>query len=286
MLDTYSLESIRQRLDADALPFSGITEKGSAEFKFLRPAAYAAVAPHAGHDVRPEVADNMIISPEDRRYEEDPYTDEFLRSFPIQVVARYSRFEFDANRPPKDAVYTTPDTCWELEVWRRPQTQAETAESLAKHSELHALMDLVATYVLKHSRYGILFDLHSYNYQREGRVTWYEDPSPVINVGTGPVNRQIFGASIDDFMAQLETFNIDDRKIYVAENEIFKGGHLSRRLSRTHYDRLLVLAIEFKKVFMDELSGELYPGVLKQLVKQFEAAANHFVALPFFKGDN
>ena len=282
MPETYSLESIRRHLDADALPFCGITEKGSAEFKFLQPAAYAAVALHAGHDVRPEVALNMKISPAGRRYEEDPHTDAFLRSFPIQVVARYSRFEFDVNRPPKSAIYTTPDTCWELDVWHRLQTKAEIEESQAKHRELHDLMDLVATYLLQHGRYGILFDFHSYNYQRQGRVTWYEDPRPVINVGTGPVNRQIFGACIDDFMSQLENITIDDRKIHVAENGIFHGGHLSRRLSRNHYDRLLVLAIEFKKVFMDELSGELNPGILKQLLNQFEVAADHFVNLPLF----
>ena len=282
MSKTYSLESIRKHLDVGALPFRGITAKGSAEFKFLRPAGYAGVALHAGHDVRPDVAEKMKISPADRRYEEDPHTEAFLQSFPIQIVARYSRFEYDANRPPQSAVYTTPDTCWNLDVWHRPQTEAETAESLDRHQELHGLMDIVADYLLQNSPYGILFDLHSYNYQRKGPVEWYTDPKPVINLGTGPVNRDIFGPCLEDFMARLETFSIDARKIYVAENEIFKGGHLARRLSRKHYDRLLVLAIEFKKVFMNELTGELYPDILKQLVTQFETTANGFVALPFF----
>ncbi len=283
MSKTYSLESIRKHLDAGALPFSGITAKGSAEFKFLRPAGYAGVALHAGHDVRPDVAGKMKISPADRRYEEDPHTEAFLQSFPIQIVARYSRFEYDPNRPPQSAVYTTPDTCWNLDVWHRPQTKAETAESLDRHQEMHGLMDIVGDYLLQNSRYGILFDLHSYNYQRKGPMEWHADPKPVINLGTGPVNREIFGPCLEDFMARLKTFSIDRRKIYVAENEIFKGGHLARRLSRNHYNRLLVLAIEFKKAFMNELSGELYPDILKQLVAQFEVAANEFVALPFFQ---
>ncbi len=282
MSETYPLESIRKHLDAGALPFSGKTEKGSAEFKFLRPAGYAGVALHAGHDVRPEVAENMKLSSAERRYEEDPHTDAFLQSFPIQIVARHSRFEYDPNRPPKSAVYTTPDSCWDLDVWHRPQTEAETAESLAKHRELHDLMDIVADYLLQNGRYGILFDLHSFNYQRKGPKDWDTDPKPVINLGTGPVNREIFATCLEDFMARLETFSIDGRKIYAAENEIFKGGHLARRLSRNHYDRLLVLAIEFKKVFMNELSDELYPEIFKQLVMQFEAAANAFVAQPFF----
>lgn len=284
MLKHYSLESIRKHLDAGALPFSGITAKGSAEFKFLGPAGHAGVALHAGHDVRPEVAENMKISPADRRREEDPHTEAFLQTFPIQIVARYSRFEYDPNRPPQSAVYTTPDTCWDLDVWHRPQTEAEKAESLAKHQELHGLMDIVTDYMLQNHRYGILFDLHSYNYQRQGPVEWHVDPKPVINLGTGPVNREIFGECLEDFMTRLQTFSLNDRKTYVAENEIFKGGHLSRRLSRNNYDRLLVLAIEFKKVFMNELSGELYPDALNQLVTQFEAAAGEFMELPFFNG--
>jgi len=284
MPKTYSLDNIRKHLDAGALPFSGITAMGSAEFKFLLPSGYAGVALHAGHDVRPEVAENMKISPADRRYEEDPHTEAFMRSFPIQIVARDSRFEYDPNRPLQSAVYTTPDTCWDLDVWHRPQTKAEKAASIAKHQELHGLMDIVTDYLLQNKRYGILFDLHSYNYQRKSPVDWHADPKPVINLGTGPVNREIFGACLDDFMAQLKSFRIDGRHVYVAENEIFKGGHLARRLSRKHYDRLLVLAIEFKKVFMNELSGELYPDVLKQLVTQFEAAVKAFVALPYFKG--
>lgn len=247
MLQTYSLESIRQHLDAGALPFSGITAKGSAEFKFLRPAGHAGVALHAGHDVRPDVAQKMNINPADRRYEEDPHTEAFLQSFPIQIVARYSRFEYDPNRPLQSAVYTTPDTCWNLDVWHRPQTEVEKAESIAKHQELHGLMDIVADYLLQNSRYGILFDLHSYNYQRKGPVEWHVDPKPVINLGTGPVNRGVFGDCLADFMNRLESFHIDDRRIYAAENEIFKGGHLARRLSRNHYDRLLVLAIELKR---------------------------------------
>ena len=282
MSKTYSLESIRKHLIEGALPFSGITAKGSAEFKFLRPAGHAGVALHAGHEVRPDVAKKMKISPFDRRYEEDPHTEAFLQSFPIQIVARYSRFEYDPNRPLKSAVYTTPDTCWNLDVWDQPQTEAETAESLAKHQELHDLMDIVAEYLLQNSRYGILFDLHSYNYQRQGPVAWHVDPKPVINLGTGPVNRDVFDTCIQDFMSRLETFSIDGRLIYVAENEIFKGGHLARRLSRNHYDRLLVLAIEFKKVFMNELSGELYPDILNQLVAPFKTTAEEFVALPFF----
>ena len=55
----------------------------------------------------------------------------------------------------------------------------------------------------------------------------------------------------------------------MAENEVFKGGYLARKLCARHYDHLAVFAIEFKKIFMDEWSGEFYPSVFGELLEQF-----------------
>jgi len=44
---------------------------------------------------------------------------------------------------------------------------------------------------------------------------------------------------------------------------------LSRRLSKEHNNKLLVLAIEFKKIFMDEWSGQVYEDILEDLAEQF-----------------
>ena len=76
--DRYSLEEIRDRLRRGKLPFSGVTELGSAAFHFQRPAPYAGVAMHAGHRVRPELLPAMAVSVKDRFREEDPYTDRSL----------------------------------------------------------------------------------------------------------------------------------------------------------------------------------------------------------------
>ena len=64
-----------------------------------------AVAVHAGHDLRPEVAAAMALPEPDRLREEDPYTDAWTAVAPTRVVVHRSRFEIDLNRPRDKAVY-------------------------------------------------------------------------------------------------------------------------------------------------------------------------------------
>jgi hypothetical protein len=150
-----------------------------------------------------------------------------------------------------------------------------------KYDEFHALMDIVTTYLLKQNQYGVIFDFHSYNYQREEKVPWQMNEKPAINIGTGPVNRDLFGEVIDDLLFSLNGISIAGHPISVGENLVFKGGGLSRRLSPAHYDQLLFLAIEFKKIFMDEWSGQLYEDILEQLADAFSLRVKQVVKHPF-----
>ena len=77
-----------------------------------------ATAIHNGHDLRPEVAREMVLDERDRLREEDPFTDVIGSGAADQVVVHRSRFEMDLNRLLEDAVYRTPADCWDLEVWR------------------------------------------------------------------------------------------------------------------------------------------------------------------------
>jgi hypothetical protein len=77
-----------------------------------------AVAIHAGHALRDEVADLTAVPAERRFREEDPGTAEWAMSFPTRLVAGRSRFEVDLNRPRDSAVYLQPEDCWDLEPWR------------------------------------------------------------------------------------------------------------------------------------------------------------------------
>jgi len=274
----YSLLDIETRLKNNDFPFSGITELGSAQFHFKQPAFYAGTAIHAGNRIRAQLQDIVAVDPADKYREEDPGTEAFIKAMPIQIIARDSRFEYDINRPAERAVYLTPDMAWGLTVWKRPLTQDEINVSLAKHAEFHQLMDIVVAYLRKQNSKAIIFDLHSYCYQREQRLPWYEDKKPVINLGTDPINRAIFGTMIQKFLHHLAKISVDGRTIAVAENEVFKGGYLARRLCANHYDHLAVFAIEFKKIFMDEWSGEFDQPIFEELVEKFSVAVKAFLA--------
>ena len=77
-----------------------------------------AAAVHAGHGLRPEIAEAIVLDDAERFREEDPFTDRLAATVPDHVITRRSRFEADLNRPRRDAVYRTPDDCWGLDVWR------------------------------------------------------------------------------------------------------------------------------------------------------------------------
>lgn len=276
-LNQYSLNQIEKRLWNGELPFSGITELGSSEFHFEAPAFHAGVSMHSGHRVRKEILEILAVSEEDRYREEDPFMDRFISGFPIRIYGRDSRFEYELNRNPYSALYDFDKLQWGLTVWEREVTEEERALSVKKHREFHELLEMVCRYLLKQHSHALLFDLHAYCYQREIRQAWHEDERPEINIGTGAVNREIFETAITCFKSNLRRTKIGDPPMRISENEIFSGGYLSRHLSRIFHDRLLVLALEYKKIFMDEWTGTLYPDVLDKLILDFNRAVDKAV---------
>jgi N-formylglutamate amidohydrolase len=276
-LNPYSLHEIEEKLCKNELPFSGITELGSSEFHFEAPAFHAGVSMHSGHRVRKEILEILAVPEEDRYREEDPFMDRFISDFPIRICGRDSRFEYDLNRNPYRALYDYDKPQWGLKVWNRELTEKERLQSINKHREFHGLLELVCRYLLSQHNHALLFDMHSYCYQREIRQVWQQDERPEINIGTGAVNRKIFDPAIICFKSNLRRTKIDDRPLRISENEIFFGGYLSRHLSRIYHERLLVLALEYKKIFMDEWTGTLHQEVLDKLIKDFNRAVDRAI---------
>jgi N-formylglutamate deformylase len=220
-----------------------------------------AVAVHAGHALRGEVADLTAV-PEARRFrEEDPGTAEWAMQFPSRLIAGRSRFEVDLNRPRDSAVYSGSEECWDLEPWCRPLPSEVAERSRLAYDAFYAV--LAGILDRTQARFGrfVVYDLHSYNHRRSGPDAPPADPAshPDVNVGTGSLDRDRWGSLVDRFMADLRSVvaPYGDGHLDVRENVVFKGRHLAEWVHERYPQTGCALAIEVKKFFMDEHTGQL-----------------------------
>ncbi len=223
-----------------------------------------AVAVHHGHAVRREVASLMAIDEARRWREEDPLSGTWTTVAQNRIVALRSRFEVDLNRPPELAVYLRPDECWGLSVWRHRPPPEIVERSLAEHARFYrAARETIELLLARHRRVLVL-DLHSYNHRRGGPGAAPDEPTknPDLNVGTGTMDRARWAHVVDAFVSGARNAG-SDGPIDVRENVRFFGGHFPGWVHRTFPDRACALALEVKKTFMDEWSGEVDLGRLQ-----------------------
>ncbi|MHC4957235.1 MAG: N-formylglutamate amidohydrolase [Planctomycetota bacterium] len=221
-----------------------------------------ATAIHDGHIVRPEVADRFALDPEERRREEDPHTGTLASAAPAYVVGLRSRFEFDLNRPREAAVYRSPEDAWGLDVWKSEPSEEFVRRSLRSYDRAYTLIRAVVDCLLWDHESIVVLDLHSYNHRRDGPAAPAapQEWNPDVNVGTGSLDHGRWRAVVDRFLEVAGSAGIDAR-----ENVRFRGGHLSRWLHATYPGRVCCLAVEFKKVFMDEWTGQVDPERVEEL---------------------
>ncbi len=230
---------------------------------------------HAGHRVREELRPLMRISEAERFCEEDPATDEMIQGCPSTVRGLDSRAEYDLNRPPEKAVPLTPEQFWGKMVYRQPLAEDMIRRSLAKHAAFYAFLGSALTVLLERFGACVVYDIHSYNLNRQVKEKKIEDP-PVFNLGTAALDRKKWSRPIDQWLERLGGIDLPGIPTTVAENKVFGGGgELCRRL--TGWDpRILVLPTEIAKVYMDEADGVIFPDVVKALGKGLErAVADH-----------
>lgn len=218
-----------------------------------------ATAIHDGHGLHADVAASMALSDADRLREEDPHTGQAIVGVPSHVIAHRSRFEADLNRALDQAVYLTPEQSWGLEVWHEPP-QGELLQALhgyhrAFYAAMGATLDALAS---SHGRF-VLLDVHSYNHRRDGAdadATPQAD-APDINIGTSSMPREQWAFLLDPLMEAMRRFDFNGRNLDVRENVAFQGkGELTRFVHQRYPGQGCAIAIEFKKFFMDEWSGE------------------------------
>ncbi len=243
-----------------------------------------AIAIHDGHTVREELKKIMLINEDERLREEDPFTGELTEVAETRLIGLRSRFEVDLNRPREKAVYIKPEDAWNLNIYRTTPTQEIINRSLEEYDSFYAEVSrLFSDFEKRFSRF-VVYDIHSYCYRRSGPDGVEADPNanPEINIGTGTMNRELWSSVVDRFITDVRSFNYLGSQLDVRENIKFKGGYFAKYIHNHFPKSACVLSIEFKKIFMDEWTGELFkdkfellkevlkktvPGVLKELNK-------------------
>jgi hypothetical protein len=224
-----------------------------------------ATAIHDGTGLRPDVAAAIALPAAERLREEDPFTGQAIVDVPTHVIAHRSRFEVDLNRAEADAVYLSPEQCWGLQLWREPPGDAMAAASRRMHRAFYAMLgQLVDEVADAHGRFVVL-DVHSYNHRRGGAhaPSMPQATAPDINIGTHSMPRAHWAFLLDPLIEAMRDFDFLGRRLDVRENVAFQGnGELARFVHERHPRSGCAIAIEFKKFYMDEWSGEPDPGSL------------------------
>lgn len=229
-----------------------------------------ATAIHDGTEVRDDVRRCMVLGDEARRREEDPFTSQWTRVAPVRVVGLRSRFEVDLNRPRGQAVYRTPADCWGLDVWQNGLPDDVAAVSLGEYDAFYGMLRRLYGGLADTYGHFVVFDLHSYNHRRSGPDGPPADEAlnPQVNVGTGTMQDLRQWALVTQrFMRDLGDYDFPGGKLDVRENIKFQGGQHARWTHGAFPDSACVLAVEVKKFFMDEWTGEADPELLDQIGK-------------------
>lgn len=223
---------------------------------------------HHGHAISPHLEKQMALNAADRLREEDPFTAHFIAGMPTQIVVHRSRFEIDLNRSPESAVYLNPEQAWGLEVWHEKPDRNAIADLLRQHASYFGLLHHVLTQTEKQFGKFIVLDIHSYNHRRDGADSPPSDQSgaPDINIGTFSMDRERWAHVMEPFMASLRASRVKGRYIDVRENIAFQGKGEQTRFIHEHFPYSgCAIAVEMKKIFMDEWTGKPDHAAIKDL---------------------
>lgn len=217
-----------------------------------------ATAVHNGHELRPEVLAAMSIDEATRRREEDAHTGYFAARFSNHAIVNRSRFEVDINRPRHEAVYKSGDDAWGLDLWGGSLPDEIANESLLFYDNFYEkLGNMLDSMVARHGGF-VLYDIHSYNHRRHGQDAAPEPEidNPTVNLGTGSLPEKWKGVA-ETFMKVIGSETFHGEPIDVGENVKFQGRQVAAWTHENYGEVGCALAIEFKKVFMDEWTDDV-----------------------------
>lgn len=230
-----------------------------------------ATAIHDGHAIRDSLMPWLASDEADRRREEDPLTGMLTCVGDVRVRVRSSRFEVDLNRSRDKAISADPADTWDMRVWKDSLPQSEIDRSLQTWDAWYAMMRTLLDATIVRWGCALVIDLHSYNHRRDGVAD--ADENPDIELGVTTLDPLRWGEVAARFKDELKRHPLGDRVLDVRENVRFPtGGHFPEWVYAQYGERVCTISPEYKKIFMNEWSGEVDIAAIETLRSGLEAA--------------
>ncbi|MGW9686360.1 N-formylglutamate amidohydrolase [Flagellimonas sp. 2504JD1-5] len=257
----YSIADIIGLIEKETC-FEAVSEDYSFTIKIEQYTPFICGAVHDGHQFRKSLWDNCLHTEYERWYEEDPCTKQMVQGFPIVIAGCDSRFEYDLNRPPETAIF---DTAWGKQLWKEPLSEKEKQHSLAKHGNFYKVVHALIAKLESKFQNVVVFDMHSYNWKRWDREV------PVWNLGTTNIDNGRYGDLVESWRGRLEDIQFSNGIVSSAKiNDTFFGNGYFLKYITQNFRNTLVLATEISKIYCDELTGIIFPEVVKTVENQLK----------------
>jgi len=223
-------------------------------FSYKEPIVCTAI--HAGHSIQPWIQQNFILSESEQLRDEDPFTDYFTLGCPNRIITDVSRFQIDVNRRRNHSIYEKPEDAWGLKL-REEQLTADDKEKLFQfYDSFYETTKRHLEKLLELHPNVFVYDIHSYNHRKKGANAEPDakNENPDIILGTNNMPEKWFPLvdSIQEKFSSQEYFNTH---LDVRKNIKYPGGRFSRWLHETFPDTVCCIALEIKKIYMDEWTG-------------------------------
>lgn len=249
-------------LIANEKPFHAVASDYSFTLKIETYTHYLCAAVHDGHQFRKELWEQCLHTEYERWYEEDPCTLQMVQTMPMVIAGCDSRFEYDLNRAPDNAIY---DDAWGKKLWKTPITEQQKAVSLAKHNAFYTVVHALISKIQSKFGGAVVYDMHSYNWRRWDRAV------PVINLGIKNINQDRFFAFAKAWCDTLSTMQLPHGiKTTAAINDTFQGNGYFLKYITQNFNKTLVLATEFSKIYCHEYNYVIYPEVVLTIETQLK----------------
>jgi len=270
MMHRLTIDEMISKIEQEE-PFHAIADDYSFQLKIEEYTYFLCGAVHDGHQFRRELWDNCLHTEYERWYEEDPCTLQMVQTMPMVIAGCDSRFEYDLNRAPDNAIY---EDAWGKTLWKVPLDAIQKNKSLQKHHNFYRVIGVLIAKMQSKFGAAIVYDMHSYNWKRWDRAV------PVVNLGTANIDQNRFSAFAKAWCQTLASIALPNGiETTAAINDTFQGNGYFLKYITEHFKETLVLATEFSKIYCDEYDYIIFPEVVQAIENQLQLKLrNHATA--------